>query len=197
MDYPLHLAFKILAFAPQITITDRTGLSLFYVKQKLFKFKEAVQVFKDESRAQHLYNIDADRMLDWSARYTFTRPNGEILGSIKRSGMKSLVAAHYTLLDVTGMPLFELEQNNPWSGLLDSLLGEIPIVGIFSGYFLNPVYNVKRATSSEVVLKLIKKRTFLESGFSITNENSSLSDTEQTLILLGAIMVTLLERERS
>ncbi|HEX8371336.1 MAG TPA: hypothetical protein VF585_01030 [Chthoniobacterales bacterium] len=197
MEYPLHLSFKILALAPQILITDAAGRSVFYVKQKLFKFREAVQIYKDDSRSQHVYDINADRVIDWSARYTFSLPSGETVGAVKRSGMRSLFAAHYTVLDAKGMPLFELEQTKPWAGVLDSLLGEIPIVGIFSGYFLNPVYSVKRATSSEVVMHLIKKRSFLESGFTITRETVALEEGEESLVLLSAIMVTLLERERS
>ncbi len=197
MNHPLQLTFKILAFAPQISVTDAVGQPLFYVRQKLFKFKEAVQIFRDESRAQHLYDINADRVIDWSARYTFTLPSGEIVGAIKRSGMRSLFAAHYTIFDASEMPLFELEQTNPLSGIFDALLGEIPILGMFTGYFLNPIYAVKRATSSDVVMKLIKKRTFLESGFTITKESETVAESEETLIVLSAIMVTLLERQRS
>jgi len=197
MEYPLHLSFKILALASQILITDAPGRSLFYVKQKLFKFREDVQIFRDESRSQHLYSINADRIIDWSARYTFSLPAGETFGAVKRSGMRSLFAAHYTLLNAADLPIFELQQTNPWIGVLDSLLGEVPILGIVTGYLLNPVYVVKRSTTSEVVMKLIKKRTFLERGFTITRESDEVSETEETLVLLSAIMVTLLERERS
>ncbi|MEO7931995.1 MAG: hypothetical protein ABIT76_02445 [Chthoniobacterales bacterium] len=197
MEYPLHLSFKLLALAPQISITDNAGRSLFYVKQKLFKFKEAVQIFSDESRSQHLYDINADRVIDWSARYTFSLPSGQTVGAVKRSGMRSLFAAHYIVQDENGMPHFELQQTNPWLGVLDSLLGEVPVLGMLTGYFLNPVYAVKRATTPELVMTLVKKRTFFESGFSITKESASITETEETLVVLSAIMVTLLERQRS
>lgn len=197
MEYPLHLSFKILALAPQIKVTDAAGRSLFYVRQKLFKFKEAVQIFSDASRSQHLFSINADRVIDWSARYTFTEPSGQVIGAVKRSGMRSLFAAHYTLLDANDAPVFELQQTNPWSGVLDSLLGEIPILGLLTGYILNPVYAVKRSGTGEVVMQLIKKRAFLESGFSISKESSDVTETEATLVVLSAIMVTLLERKRS
>ena len=45
MQYPLELKFKVLALAPQISVTDAGGQQIFYVKQKLFKLKEAVTVF--------------------------------------------------------------------------------------------------------------------------------------------------------
>ena len=39
MNYPLNLTFKIVALAPQLSITDTAGNLHFYVKQKLFKLK--------------------------------------------------------------------------------------------------------------------------------------------------------------
>ena len=39
MNYPLHLSFKILALARQLSMTDASGNRIFYVKQKVFKLK--------------------------------------------------------------------------------------------------------------------------------------------------------------
>jgi hypothetical protein len=47
MNYPLHLSFEILSLARKIAVTDATGNLSFYVKQKMFKLKEAVTVFAD------------------------------------------------------------------------------------------------------------------------------------------------------
>ena len=73
MNYPLTMSFKILAVAPQIFIKDATGQEVMYVKQKLFKLKEAIQVFSDQSQSQLLYTINADRVLDFSARHKIPR----------------------------------------------------------------------------------------------------------------------------
>ena len=66
MNYPLKLSFKLLAIASQIYIRDANGQLLGYVKQKLLKLKEDINVFADEQQTQHLYNIKADRVLDFS-----------------------------------------------------------------------------------------------------------------------------------
>jgi uncharacterized protein YxjI len=67
MNYPIHFSFKILAIASQIYIRDSSGNLLAYVKQKLFKLKEDINVFGDEGQTQLLYNIKADRVLDFSS----------------------------------------------------------------------------------------------------------------------------------
>ena len=199
MEFPIRLHFKFLALAPQVSVTDARGGSLFYVRQKLLKLKEAIEVFSDESRSRKMFDIKADRVIDWSARYSFIGVDGAAVGGIQRSGMRSLWSAHYTIFGADGQALMEIEQMNPWSGLLDGFLGEIPIVGLFTGYILNPVYGVRRAGASKdaTVMRLIKKRSFLESGFEITRDDPAVTDSEAALVLLSAILVSFLERRRS
>ena len=47
MKFPLSLSFKILALAPQISVIDADDSLQFYVRQKLLKFKESVDVYAD------------------------------------------------------------------------------------------------------------------------------------------------------
>ena len=84
MNYPIELTFKLLALASQIYIRDADGNLIGYVKQKLFKLKEDINVFADESQSKLLFNIKDDRVIDFSARYNFTSSSGQFIGSIKR-----------------------------------------------------------------------------------------------------------------
>src|SRR3972149_438649 len=79
MQYPLNLSFKVMALAPQLSVTDASGQQIFYVKQKLFKLKEAVNVFADSAQTRQLYTINADRILDFSAQYHFSDDQGRPL----------------------------------------------------------------------------------------------------------------------
>jgi len=194
VQYPLTLSFKILAVAPQIFVKDAAGKSLFYVHQKLFKLKEQIHVYRDSSKTTELFKIAADRIIDFSARYSFTGPDGQHLGSIKRKGARSLWKAAYVIEDRDGSPLFTIEEESAWVKFLDSLLGEIPLLGAFTGYFLNPTYLVQRGGST--VLKVIKHRSFLESTFEIKPEGTPPSGVEEAVSVLGILMMVLLERDR-
>ena len=44
MNYPLNLSFKLLALASQIYVRDANGNLIGYVKQKLLKLKEDINV---------------------------------------------------------------------------------------------------------------------------------------------------------
>ncbi len=69
MNYPIELSFKLLALASQIYIRDGGGNLIGYCKQKMFKLKEDINIFADEGQTHLLYNIKADRVIDFSAKY--------------------------------------------------------------------------------------------------------------------------------
>ena len=52
LNYPLDFKFKITTLASDFNITDRNGNYVAYVRQKMFKLKEDVIVFNDESKTQ-------------------------------------------------------------------------------------------------------------------------------------------------
>lgn len=193
MQYPLNLSFKLLTIASQIYVTDSSGRLLCYVKQKLFKLKEAITVFADEAQSQPLYQINADRALDFSASYHFSDPQGHSFGAIKRQGMRSLWSAHYDI-SVGNLAGFVVEEANPWVKVLDSMLGEIPVLGMFTGYLFHPAYVVTRPNGQEV-MRLEKQPAFFEGKF-VIEQLGALNEHEELCVLLGLMMVVLLERAR-
>ena len=196
VQFPLTLTFKLVALAPQIYVRDAAGREVLYVKQKLLKLKEKVRVFADSSQSQQVYEINADRWLDWSARYSFTDHQGRTVGSARRLGARSLWKATYEVAGAMGQDLFRIEEENPWVKVLDGLLGEVPILGAFTGYFLNPKYVVLRAGTNQPALRISKHRAFLESRFEIESLAGGMAEAETESALLGILIMVLLERSR-
>ncbi len=194
MRYPVTLTFKIIALAPQISVRDAGGQEVLYVKQKLLKLKEKIRVFADSGQTRQLYEINADRVLDFSARYSFTDAEGRPVGSVKRRGARSLWRSTYEVAAQDGAALL-LEEENPWVKLADAVIGAIPIVGAFTGYFLNPKYLVRETSVNRGVLRVIKHRSFLESRFEVESL-APLSEPTETAALLAVLTMTLLERQR-
>jgi uncharacterized protein YxjI len=193
MNYPLQVSFKILAIAQQLSITNAQGNMVAYVKQKAFKLKESVTVFADTAQTQPLYTIKADRVLDFSARYSFADRSGNPIGAVKRQGMKSLWKARYDILDGEN-PTLMISEENPWTKVFDALLGEVPIVGMFTGYFFHPAYRVTRPDGT-LVMRLEKQPAFFEGKF-IIEKHAEVSPIEETRALLSLVMMILLERRR-
>jgi uncharacterized protein YxjI len=194
MKYPIYLSFKILAIANQIYVKDVDGRTLGYVKQKLLKLKEQVRVFRDESQTELLYAIDADRMLDFSARYNFSDASGNHLGALGRRGMRSIWKAYYEIFDGNGNNIFVIREEKGWIKVIDGIIGELPLVGMLTGFFLNPSYLVS-TPDGRAVVRLQKEPAFFEGKFRL-DSLEGVDPADETLVLLSLLMMTLLERNR-
>jgi hypothetical protein len=193
MQYPLSLSFKKLALSPQISVRDAAGQLQMYVKQKAFKLKEAVTVFADEQQTRPLYHINADRVIDFRARYHFTDAAGNYIGSIKRQGARSIWRTRYDI-EHNDQVVMTIQEENPWIKVADAVFSDLPVVGIFSGYVFNPAYSVS-APDGRVLMRLVKEPAFLEGKFRI-EETLDIPEHEEVRIVLGMLMMLLLERRR-
>jgi hypothetical protein len=196
MNFPLTVRFKFLAITPQFFVDDAAGQPQCYVKQKFFKLRENIEVFRDETRQELLCTIAADRIIDWSAHYHFTAPNGMPLGSVGRKGMRSIWRTHYDITKPGEVQSdIEIREENPWAKIGDGILSDIPVLGLFSGYFFHPRYIFRRRSTGELLMRVTKQAAFLEGLFLIEKLSNS-NDQETMTIVLSAMMMLLLERSR-
>ena len=193
MSYPLDLDFKIVTIGTRIRIKDATGRQVAYVRKKKFKLKESVGVYSDEDQRRLLFRMKADRMLDFSARYAISGPDGHPVGAVGRRGMKSLWSSAYVLEDAYGTEAGSIREENPWTKVLDGAMESLPLGDALGGLFFNPAYLAELYGTD--VLRIRKRSSVLESSFRI-DKLADFSDTEEDLLLAGIIMMVLLERDR-
>ena len=193
LQFPLTLRMKLLALAPQFFVEDANQKPVAYIKQKLFKLKEAINVFADETQIEVLYTIAADRIIDFSARYNFKKPDGLALGSVKRHGMRSLWRAQYDVYDGERIA-FTVSEESVATRFFDNIFSQIPVLGVLSGYIFQPSYIVKRE-SGEDVMRLSKQPALWEGIFKM-ERLGPLTHAEQESLMLSLFMTILLERQR-
>ena len=192
LNYPLHFLFKIFTPSNDFTVTDNGGQEIAYTRQTIFRIKEAVEVYGNSRREQVRYTLKADRIIDFNAVYTLRDAAGQTIGKLKREGMRSLWRTSYTLLDAAERPAFTIKEANPWVALADGTLSEIPIIGMFTGYFLNPTYLVTDTQGREA-FRLRKEMSLMERKFSL-NKTGQATPEQETLVVLGLMMLLLQER---
>lgn len=193
LQYPLSLSFKIVSFGGRIYVSDASGAIILYVKQKHFKLKESIEVYSSDDESELLYHIKADRIIDWSAKYEFTTADGAVLGHIQRQGMKSLWKARYDI-EREGQELAHIQELNGWVKVIDGLFGEIPILGMFSGYLFHPAYAVTSPDGTEI-MRVEKQPAFFEGKF-IVQQMQAIAPNDEMPLVLGIMMMALLERRR-
>ena len=193
LSYPLDLSFKIVTIGTRIKIKDAAGRQVAYVRKQKFKLKENVGVYSDESQSSLLFRMKADRMVDFSARYAISGPDGHHIGAVGRRGMKSLWRSAYVLDDAYGTEAGSIREENPWTKVLDGVSESLPLGDALGGLFFNPAYLAE--LYGKDVLRVQKQRSVLESSFRI-DKLADFSDEEEDLLLAGIIMMVLLERDR-
>lgn len=195
MKYPIQLRFKKLTLTNEMKVIDSSGELLGYVYQKLLKLKEEILIYSDQTKQQVAYTIKADKVIDWSPTYTLYDSKQKVLASTKRRGSKSIFNATYEVT-LNGKELGTLKEQNPWIKLFDTIFSMIPIVGIVSGYLINPKYDLKD-NKGDVIATLIKKPAFLEGLYEITPGSlDKYSETEQKHLSLVLMLIATMERTR-
>jgi hypothetical protein len=190
IQYPLTLSFKILALASQATVTDATGRTVLYTKQKMFKFREHVEIWTDSSQGTRLAEI-----IDWSARYYATDAAGREIGSVGRRGWRSIWKAHYeTFNPGDNSPDFSIQEENVWTKVADSFFSDIPILGMFSGYLFHPSFLATRANGTPA-MRMTKQPAFWEGKFKL-EKLGDMTPREELNLFLSFMMLVMLERQR-
>ena len=140
------------------------------------------------------YKINADRWLDFSAAYSFSDSDGRVFGKIVRKGWRSIWKTDYDLIDENEQVQYNIREENAWIKILDSIFGDIPILGIFSGYLFNPTYLLKNK-KGQLIVKLKKQASFFGREFEI-EKIGIIDNDDDDRIMLGLMMMILLERRR-
>lgn len=194
IQFPLEFKFIITTFSNDFIARDANGIVVAYIKQKMFKFIEDINVYTDESKKNIDYNIKADSWLDFSAAYNMTNHLGNHVGKIVRKGWASIWKARYEIYDENNQQDLQIQEENAWVKVMDALLCEIPLLGIISGYFFNPSYIVARPDGT-ILARLKKEPSFWGRKFSL-NTLSKFEKGEEERLVLGLMMMILLERSR-
>lgn len=193
LAYPLEFSFRLISLSSQLFVRDAKGAEVAYVRQKLFRLKELVKIYPNQTSQQEVYTVEADRILDFSGAYQLRDANGQTLGTLKQHGMRSLWRAHFTV-SREGQTVFEITEKSVLTRFFDNLLGEIPVLGLVAGYVLQPSYLIKTAEGQQV-MQLDKKPALFEGVFAL-HQQTPVSASDQELLILALIMLMLLERSR-
>lgn len=117
-----HWPHTYVAERPFFSLFGRTfkilsnGELVFYVQQKLFKLKEAINVYSDSSKEHSRLEIKARNVIDFSATYDVTdSETQEHVGSLSRKGFRSMFRDTWLIQTNDGTEIGKIEED---SGIL-------------------------------------------------------------------------------
>ena len=103
--------------------------------------------------------------------------------------------AHYEVFNPGDeTPDFSIREENAAAKFFDGILGEIPIIGMLTGYLFHPRYAATKS-SGEVMMRMTKQAAFWEGKF-IIEKPGELTEREELNLIMSYLMMVLLERKR-
>ena len=110
---------KVLTVGNKYWIEDYNGNILGFCKQKLFKLKEDIRIYTDESMTQELFCIKQTQILDAFGNFgVIDSSTGALLGSIKREWLSSAFAKDkYEIFNQNNQLIGKIEETSTGSAL--------------------------------------------------------------------------------
>ncbi len=114
---------QVFALTGKFRIYDQNGTLVLYSEQKMFRLKEDIRVYSDETKSQEILWIKARQILDFSAAYDVVDSGTQTkVGVFRRKGLQSLVQDSWEVLDVQDNPVGILHEDDMIMALLRRLL---------------------------------------------------------------------------
>jgi uncharacterized protein YxjI len=114
---------QALALTGVFRIYDATGNVIAYSRQKMFKLREDIRVYSDESQSQEILYIQARQIIDFSAAYDVrdSREN-RLVGTLRRRGFRSMLRDQWDVLGPGDQQIGTLIEDDATRALLRRLL---------------------------------------------------------------------------
>ncbi len=123
-NFPQYLLKRqVFALTGKLRFYDPQGNLVLFVEQKMFRLREDIRVYSDESKTQELLLIKARNIVDWAAAYDVADPaTGQKVGVLRRKGWKSMLRDEWEVLDANDQPIGRLFEDSATRALLRRLL---------------------------------------------------------------------------
>lgn len=114
---------QAIAMTGKFRFYNPSGQLVLFSEQKMFKWKEDIRVYADESKTQEVLSIKARQIVDFSAAYDVVdATTNEHVGTLRRKGWRSMVRDEWEVLDSNENVIGKLFEDSPILAMLRRLL---------------------------------------------------------------------------
>ena len=114
---------QVFALTGKLRFFNPQDQLVLYVEQKMFRLREDIRVFNDESKSQEVLLIQARKIIDFNAAYDVIDPaNGQKVGTLRRKGWRSMTRDEWEVLDTNDQVVGMLFEDSVGQALLRRLL---------------------------------------------------------------------------
>ncbi|HZW10795.1 MAG TPA: hypothetical protein VFF69_12905 [Phycisphaerales bacterium] len=120
---------KILSlFGASFHVYDETGAVVAFCRQKAFRLREDIRLYTDESMSRELLTMRTRSIIDFGATYDVTLPDGELIGSLRRKGLRSFARDSWRIFGPDGREVASLAEDSTILALGRRLLSPVALL---------------------------------------------------------------------
>lgn len=160
---------QVFALTGKFRYFDPSGRLVLFSEQKMFKWREDIRVYSDESKTQEVLMIKARQIIDFSAAYDVVdSASGQKVGALRRKGLSSILRDEWEILDANDQVIAKVIEDSMGLALLrrfltnlvpqnyDILMGETRVGDLKQPF--NPfVYNLDVDFSMDINRRLDRR----------------------------------------
>jgi len=104
---------QVFALTGKFRFYDPMGNLVMFSEQKMFRWKEDIRVYSDESKTQEVLMVKARSILDFSVAFDVVDSStGQKAGVLRRKGLRSILRDEWEVLDAGDNPIGMLFEDN-------------------------------------------------------------------------------------
>ncbi len=136
---------QVFALAGKFRMYDPMNNLVMYSEQKMFRLREDIRVYADESKTREVLSIKARQIMDFSAAYDVVDVEmNQKVGALRRKGLRSLLRDEWEVLD---------ENDNVKGLLFEDSMGLALLRRFLLGSWLPQNYDITFGTTRVADLK--------------------------------------------
>jgi uncharacterized protein YxjI len=123
-QFPTYLLRRqAIALTGKFRFYDPAGRMIMFSEQKMFRLREDIRVYADESKTQEVLSIKARQIMDFSAAYDVVDTElNQKAGALRRKGLRSFLRDEWEVLDANDNVIGQLFEDSVGLALLRRLL---------------------------------------------------------------------------
>ena len=123
-QFPNYLLRRqAIALTGKFRFYDPAGRMIMFSEQKMFRLREDIRVYSDESKMQEVLSIQARQIMDFSAAYDVVDAElNQKVGVLRRRGLRSILRDEWEVLDANDRLVGKLFEDSVGLAMLRRLL---------------------------------------------------------------------------
>jgi uncharacterized protein YxjI len=125
-DTSFHAKKNFFSFLNQkFEIYGPDGDLRFFVSKAAFRAREEITVYADRNESEPVMSIQARQVIDFSAAYDVTTPDGEHIGVLQRHGMQSMFRDEWSIEGSNGRTVGKIQEDSAMKAFFRRFLSDL------------------------------------------------------------------------